>query len=482
MSHSVIKVKCLKCKTIIYINKKASAENDRISKPGLPDSGHANAHNSSPDMTYEVANVPKKEMESAIEGLNDAKKMTQYDGKKKAEFIIVKPANESRQYSFLKKLLWLLPVPIVIAICFIFISNKGNSYVLNENSPAILPLKKEIQELRAEIRALNQKQYFILAGPKRYEIIKGINEIESLSGDQKKEYDKYNEIQSVHKYLDSVIISRLSLIRDSYPPPSSYLKTVISDTSTVCSITKEYIHQGENKSKWPSKETCLRRLVDKLNPYNYLTGSEKDILKQFFIEAETIYALEYQKWTKYTKMRDNYENMKNEEKEIDHKLQKIDEKITELSDNIRKIEHNISIKTGEKKPQTINDYAILFDASSDTSYMSRPPLDEVSEMDEFFFWNGTLAMKEGNTYIILDAARHPLRSVMTYPFEPSPDKIDIEGFAINNVKKKFAELTGGSRVYVVGKYNGNIEIVLASGQEKVIPMLSDCIVADVKYN
>ena len=120
--------------------------------------------------------------------------------------------------------------------------------------------------------------------------------------------------------------------------------------------------------------------------------------------------------------------------------------------------------------------------SSDTSYMSRPPLDEITKKDEFFFWNGTLSMKEGNTYIVLDAAKHPFRAVMSYPFEAPSGEIDIAGFALNNINKKFAELIGGSRVYVVGKYAGNIEIVLKNGQKKIIPVLSDCIVADVKYN
>lgn len=486
---SAVKVKCLKCQNTIDICLKPPVENLTSpmksvynSKQESGDSGHTIAHKISPEMGYEIANVLEKAVVSETGQVSQVKSTAKYFGKDKAELMVVRPAVKSRQYSFGRKILWLSPIPIVIAICFIFMSHRNNSYILNENSDVILALKKNIQKLRSDIKVLNQKQQFLLAGPKRYEVNQTINAVESLSIDQKEEYDKYNNIISISGHIDSAIISRLHLIKNSTPAPSSYLKTVISNTSTVLSMVREYIQHGEDKRKWSSKAVCLNRLIDRLNPYNYFTDNDIETLEQFFVDAEIIYVSEFQKWERYTKMKDNYQNMKNEQNKIDDQIQAIDEKIAELSNNIREIEHNISIRIGEKKPQTINDYAILYNASSDTSYMSRPPLDGVAKKDEFFFWNGTLAMNEGDIYFVLDAAENPFGAVMTYPFQHSSDEIDIAGFALKNINKKFAELLEGSRVYVVGKYTGNTEVVLVNDERKIIPVLSDCIVADVKYN
>lgn len=136
-----------------------------------------------------------------------------------------------------------------------------------------------------------------------------------------------------------------------------------------------------------------------------------------------------------------------------------------------------SIKSGEKKPQNISDYAILLNASSSSKYLSTPPLNGPSKRNQYFFWTGTVAMKDGETYIVWDVKYNSMAAAANTHFGSYDlETINTGGFAFKNIKKQFGELLQNGHVKVVGRYTENNEIILVSGERRIIPVLSNCYV------
>jgi hypothetical protein len=88
-----------------------------------------------------------------------------------------------------------------------------------------------------------------------------------------------------------------------------------------------------------------------------------------------------------------------------------------------------------------------------------PPLDGPSDKNQWYACPGIVVKKDGDSFICWDAGSR-------------------SGFAFTNVRQKWGEIRQNTYVGVIGRYIKNVSIRLVSGEEVLIPLLTDCYYTD----
>lgn len=166
---------------------------------------------------------------------------------------------------------------------------------------------------------------------------------------------------------------------------------------------------------------------------------------------------------------------------MDYDIRHANEAIEKIDKGIQEDNLKIDIRTGKREPKTLNEIAILVNASDDNTYTRRPPVDGPSKKDQYYYWRGTLAKKDGGTYIVWDARVNPFtRAINQSEWGETfghANEIDTNGFCFKDIEKRYGEMQISEPVWVVGKYGSNRDLELANGQTVTVPVLTDCYIA-----
>lgn len=277
-------------------------------------------------------------------------------------------------------------------------------------------------------------------------------------------------------------------VLNKYPSKSLHLYLDMSQQSFTKALL-DYMSEKDDRKKWSSEEQCLNHYIKKVDhyanpsPQDQRNPHELEILRKCFVRFEkgdnnsanevsrnnaqdsNIVKARAHRTSldvEITYINNLIEPLIREQESLKQELATGQESVNHaIAENRRAISiknHINAIKSGAEEPKNIADYAILFNASSNTTYETNPPLDGPSRDDQYFLWSGTLVKKDWVTYIVWDS-------------------FQAKGFGFKNIKKKMGELRQDTKVRVVGRYTSNSEISLTSGETKTIPVLSDCYVS-----
>ncbi len=133
--------------------------------------------------------------------------------------------------------------------------------------------------------------------------------------------------------------------------------------------------------------------------------------------------------------------------------------------------HSGSPETGYSNILSYNDAVAKFQADKDPSVQLHPPFDGPTE-EKYYSWTGPLRMKEGDLYITWNVyeMNNLEKAMANITGEPA------WGFGFKGIKKKFSPIHQDELIRVCGKYTHNETVTLFSGEKRVIPVLSDCVV------
>lgn len=350
------------------------------------------------------------------------------------------------------------------------------------NNPNVISLKQKLEQNKLYIERLkNEKKDLLNNTNQEISLSNSINE------DEKEIINKMNSERIDSSFMDhSLVIEKANEIC-----PKLRLKTknigIRSDFSYSISgefsrILDNYLSDKEKNGWRETDENRLKSyikqytdLYDKNSVIQYskkLTDTDREIIYEAFLEIS-----KYQDYIADVRKKSDSINQQDlSKKENIDKAIEIDNKIKEAYDTSKSLEHAIAVKTNQIKPTCIDDYALLYDASTDNTYTYKPPIDGPSSK-KYYKWSGKLTAKDDGLYIVWNANFNPMldkmnKSQNTIYFDP----ISIKGFAFKNIKFKFRELKQGEYITVVGKYTSNTKILLINGEKRIIPILSDCYV------
>jgi predicted nucleic acid-binding Zn-ribbon protein len=330
--------------------------------------------------------------------------------------------------------------------------------ILGENSEQIKKINTFINDIGNQIINLEKDKEIL--GNELIKVKEASNAIKNLTDNEKEEYKKYKNM-SIYEHMQ--IATRNSFCSIANNKNSDGLKEIcILHSDSVVNYILEYIRDNKNLKKWSSSEDCMKNYLNKISQIHTnkkISEDDIDEVKKLILKGEEYQKNQEEKKKKYTELENLVRESESNIYTIESKTKEIDKKIETLTENANNAIAIMQLKTGKIKPGNIQEYAVLYDANDSEEYCLRPPLDGPTDKKKYYFWNGTLAKKEGDQYFVWD----------TFMGKSS-------GFIFQDIKINFSELRQNAKVYVVGRYSKNGKVKLVNGQERIIPILTDCFV------
>jgi hypothetical protein len=128
-------------------------------------------------------------------------------------------------------------------------------------------------------------------------------------------------------------------------------------------------------------------------------------------------------------------------------------------------------KVTKREFKSFSEAKMGLDASENEEYKNSPPIDGPENKKQYFAWSCKLSTKSNGMYIFWEVKEN------FFYIEDNPlfnkEQFIASGFAVKKIKKKYKNLQVNKRYSVVGRYIGNTQISLSSGESKTIPILTD---------
>lgn len=251
-----------------------------------------------------------------------------------------------------------------------------------------------------------------------------------------------------------------------------------SNTKYICKLTKllkiekpQEIITGQLKKKiFLQNKSEYMFVIEVGNKDHQIYGFTNDDFN-LFKEGDTVKFRFYQEY--YSRSRSNSEPVNYRLYEIDPQFKADAIKIKEKA----YAKYVKNLKSGNVEIQTVQEAVLKFDASNDTLYTRQPPVLGSSKKNKYFVWSGKLVKIEDSliggekVYIAWEAKVNPFYEGLA---QFGVDLLVTKGFAFKQIKEVFGEINMNSEVIVVGRYIENMKIRLISGEERLIPVLTDC--------
>ena len=250
--------------------------------------------------------------------------------------------------------------------------------------------------------------------------------------------EKYKNDEAAETYVnlakEKVIEQYDKGINESYPEISSALTErsmlyIIKDSNKKIKFFESII----NHDSFPDKNVfVVKTAID---------------YKQKLIQAIKKYAKEIRS-----------REQSREQNELNKKLALAVQKQKEIEERDLQIDFDrkrvVTLQSGKQEVESIKDAELLHRPSDKIDLIMHTPLEPKDELNRYFVWRCPLKKKLGELYVCWDGKAS-------------------KGYALTKIIKKFDSIRIDTEYWVVGKYAGNTEIVLVSGESKTIPVLTD---------
>jgi len=357
-----------------------------------------------------------------------------------------------------------------IIMSFSIVGRASESSISQKNQNDVIALKKQLDRNKSIIKNLKKKKANL---KKNTAATVSLNEKEKKILNDYWPLDSYKAVRGAKyitghqsKWNEKVVSTGLKADM-CYPWDGGFDREI-----------SQYLYD-KGKYNWPPKDT------DRINPYlnkciasydrfstKKINNEDRAIMYQAFLAASKNLDL----IINIRKKNDIIQSSERASGEHNERVEDLNERIKKAQKASARLEHVIALKTNQKSPKTLNDYALLYNSSTDDSYTSTPLIDGPSK-ERYYEWSGNLTTKEDGLYIVWNVNYNPIiaeanasQNVMYI------DPVSSRGFAFKDIKRKFDELRQGGAVTVIGKYTSNTTITLANGEKKLIPVLTDCYV------
>lgn len=367
----------------------------------------------------------------------------------------------------------IISVFVVLLFNMIMANSSEDPTTSQKSKESVIALNKQLAENMDRIAKFKKEKEAIENNQK-----KGTSNIESYT----EEENKLLAILIDHNATDDSTYAALVTTSSWQPYKTKFSDEVFSVFNAydgeIRDILRDYLDEKKKNNRKEKDDdrlkSCVKQITDLIDQYrpNKLTNHDREKLHQICLEA----SINHDVITDLLAKRDRIYDQTLEIGTVDRDIFNINENIKSTQEIITNLEHAIAIKTKRISPKTIDDYALLYNASKDDGYTYKPPLDGPSET-AYYVWSGKLTDKDGGLYIVWEVKTSAIANMWNESHGAlSVNPIHTRGFAFKDIKKKLKELNQGGYVTVVGKYSSNTEISLVNGEAKTIPILTDCFV------